>query len=255
MVRRTEVSRFAVVLLAALAVGCGDDDGSSDTDDGTTGSTTDVETTLPITISTSAAETSVSATGTTTDTTTTDTTTGDATTSDSDTDDSNSGTSDSDSDTDSTTGGSALEVGYCKLKSPASIGVQGPPVGVDDTTVVYTRFYVETVTDQSTGIDEDARIAVQVGYGADGSDPAADWTWTDATPNAGWDGSNPTDPDFGDENNDEYQADLSFDAAGVYDYASRVSGDGGNTWTYCDLDGSTEGGYTAAMAGDADIGN
>jgi hypothetical protein len=237
-----------------MALGCGDD-GSGDastTGDSTTAATVN-ETTLPITISDTSAETSVSASNTATETETNGTTT-DGTATDGTTTDGTSTGSTSDDATTGSTGDEALEVEWCILQYPPTIPVPDAedPVGPGEDTEVYTRFFVETVTDQTDLNDEDDRIVVEVGYGADGSDPSAGtWTWTAAVPNPGWDGSEA--PEFGSENNDEYWADLSFDAAGVYDYASRVSADGGRTWVYCDLDGLTEGGYTAEQAGDATI--
>jgi hypothetical protein len=59
---------------------------------------------------------------------------------------------------------------------------------------------------------------------------------------------------FGNENNDEYQYDLSFASDGTYDYAARFSADAGRTWVYCDLDDSETGGYSADQAGNAVIG-
>ena len=77
------------------------------------------------------------------------------------------------------------------------------------------------------------------------------WTWLAGEPNPGWDGSMAG--GFGQENNDEYQADLSFPSEGVFDYAARFSADGGKTWTYCDLDDSQTGADPPDQAGDATI--
>src|SRR5690606_30543229 len=108
---------------------------------------------------------------------------------------------------------------------------------------IYGRVYAAGLTDQTNGNDVAPNLLAQVGYGADGSDPASGWTWVDAMPNPGWDGSEP--------NNDEYQATLVAPAAGTHDYAYRFSGDGGATWVYCDggAAGSSDG-YDAANAGD-----
>ncbi len=120
-------------------------------------------------------------------------------------------------------------------------------------TTTYARVYVEGLTDQTEFNDIDAALVSEFGYGDDGSDPAvAAWTWVAGTPNPGWDGSMAK-GGLGQENNDEYQGDLSFPAAGNYDYAARFSADGGNTWTYCDLDDSKTGGYSPAQAGAATI--
>jgi hypothetical protein len=142
----------------------------------------------------------------------------------------------------------AYEVGWCILQFPATIEET-----VDAGTMVYARVYVEGITDATQFVDEDALLVSEFGYGEDGSDPAVDaWTWFAGDPNPGWDGSMAK--GGGDQtNNDEYLVDLSFPAAGVYDYAARFSADGGTTWTYCDLDDSVNGGYTADQAGSATI--
>jgi hypothetical protein len=50
---------------------------------------------------------------------------------------------------------------------------------------------------------------------------------------------------------DEYSGVFNIPAAAgsPYDFAVRFSGDGGQTWTYCDTNGSANGGYVAADAG------
>ena len=147
---------------------------------------------------------------------------------------------------DDTTTGVTMEwdVEWCNLQFPATI--EGTTATV---TTVYSRVYVEGLTDLTPTNNPDAQLVVEFGYGDDASDPAAGgWSWVIGTPNGGWDGSA-----VGAPNNDEYQGDLQFPAAGTYDYAARVSGDGGDTWVYCDLDGLVEGGYTSDQAGSATI--
>lgn len=239
-------SGVRALALCSLVGGCGDDGSASSTgDNGSTGNTTVDETTLPITVSATAADTTVSASNTDGETSSSSTTDDSTTTATPTTGDETSTSSTTD---DSTTGGiDPVTVEWCILQSPAMI-METAGVG----TMVYTRFYIETVTDQTQFNDPDDRVVVEIGYGADGSMPPTDWTWTAAMPNPGWDGTMAV-GGFGNENNDEYQADLSFAAAGTYDYASRISGDGGSTWVYCDLDDLQTGGYTPAMAGDAVI--
>jgi hypothetical protein len=146
---------------------------------------------------------------------------------------------------DTTTGDPMVwDVQWCNLQFPATIA--GSPATV---TTAYSRVYVEGLTDLTPMNNPDDQLVVEFGYGDDESDPdAGGWTWVAGVPNGGWDGST-----VGAPNNDEYQADLQFPAAGTYDYAARVSGDGGGTWVYCDLDGLVEGGYTSDQAGSATI--
>jgi hypothetical protein len=241
--------------LSLMLVACGDDGSTGQTsDNGSTSSTTVSETTIPVTVSDTAAETSVSASNTTDGSSTTDSTTDSTTTSTTTDTDTGNGTSTGDG----TTGGlDPVTVEWCILQYPPTIPVpmSMDPVAPNEATTVYTRFYIPTVTDQTVFNDTDSRVVVEAGYGADGSDPAmANWDWSSMMPNPGWDGSMAM-GGFGNENNDEYQGDLSFSAAGTYDYATRISGDGGETWVYCDLDGLAVGGYTSDQAGDATITN
>lgn len=136
------------------------------------------------------------------------------------------------------------DVEWCNLQFPPTI--EGSTATV---TPAYARVYVEGLTDQTPGNDADPQLQVEFGYGADNSDPAAgDWTWVTGAGNFGWNGSDAGQPD-----NDEYQADLQFGASGTFDYAARVSGDGGESWVYCDLNGLVDGGYTSDQAGNAVI--
>lgn len=137
-----------------------------------------------------------------------------------------------------------VTIEWCRLQSPPTA-----TVAVDEAFTVYGRVYAPGVTDQSVNNDPHPLLVAEVGWGADGSDPAAGtWTWTPAIENPGWDGTV-----FGEPNNDEYQADLSIDMAGTWDYAIRFSGDGGGAWEYCDLNDLLTGGYTPDQAGDATV--
>ncbi|GMV38872.1 MAG: hypothetical protein AMXMBFR64_05880 [Myxococcales bacterium] len=136
-------------------------------------------------------------------------------------------------------------VDWCRLQWPLDAEVlAGTPV------TVYGRVYDEGVTDKTDGVDADPKLVGQVGYGPDGSDPAAGgWTWAAAAANPSWSAS-----EAGEPGNDEYQATFAAPAAGTYDHAFRFSLDGGTSWTYCDRaagpgsDGS-EDGYQIANAG------
>ncbi|QDG51382.1 hypothetical protein FIV42_11715 [Persicimonas caeni] len=123
--------------------------------------------------------------------------------------------------------------------------VQFPPTATlttGGTTIVYGQLYIAGYTDTQSTVFDSPSIVSQLGVGPDNSDPstATGWSWTDASPNTGFDFS---------QNNDEYQATLTAPAtAGNYDYAYRFSGDGGQTWTYCDSNGPGDG-YVPSDAG------
>ena len=73
-------------------------------------------------------------------------------------------------------------------------------------------------------------ILGQVGFGDVGADPSiseGDFLWFDASYNA----------DHTSDNNDEYSFSGVLPALGEASYAFRFSGDGGLSWSYCDLDG------------------
>ncbi|RMG12290.1 MAG: hypothetical protein D6729_16705 [Deltaproteobacteria bacterium] len=125
---------------------------------------------------------------------------------------------------------------WCNTQWPPSIdfGSTAGPV------TVYGQVYEPGLTD--SGGDPSALVA-ELGYGPDGSDPAADpgvWTWTPGAYNASCSCGN----------NYEYMADLSIASSGRYDYAWRFSLDGGAHYVYCDTTGLADG-YDPADAGDA----
>jgi hypothetical protein len=133
-------------------------------------------------------------------------------------------------------------IDFCRLQFPLDVVAT---TGTD--LVVYGRLYIAGLTDQSPFNEPAAAVDAWVGYGPDGSDPAVDpgWTWIPATPNPGWNGD-----DFGEPNNDEYQATMVVPAPGTYDLAYRFSGDSGGTFTVCDGDpGGSTTGYSPADAG------
>lgn len=169
---------------------------------------------------------------------------------DSSTGDPDPGTTTDEPGTTSETGTSGTyDIGWCLLQFPPSVNVE-----VDEVWTVYVRVFAAGLTDQTGVTDPDPNLVVELGYGLDGSDPSigvgAPWTYVPATPNVGY---GPGAPDYS-AANDEYQGDLSIGMAGIYDYAPRISGDGGMTWVWCDVDGLTEGGYTPDQAGSAEVG-
>lgn len=134
-------------------------------------------------------------------------------------------------------------IDFCRLQAPLTID-DDSGTGVD----VYGRVFIAGQTDLSGVNDPSPNIVAYVGYGPDGSDPSvsAMWIWTLGTPNAGY---GPASPAY-EANNDEYVATMTLPAAGTYDFAYRFSGDGGDTFTYCDGgDPGSSDGYAAADAG------
>lgn len=144
-----------------------------------------------------------------------------------------------------------VPVDYAHVQYPCS----GSIARTTGTLDVYAWIYQPGVTDAS---GRGAGITAEVGVGDDGTDPETDasWSWTSASYN--------TDkPAYGDSagdpepyNNDEYVGTLSAPSTtGSFDFAYRVSTDGGLSWTYVDLGGTTCGGdgtidgYDAANAG------
>lgn len=87
---------------------------------------------------------------------------------------------------------------------------------------IYGQIWVNGVTNAA---GQAAGIRAQVGFGMDGTQPDAAWTWEEMSFNA----------DAG--NNDEYAGSLLPDAIGSFDYATRYSSDGGATWFLADLNG------------------
>ena len=100
---------------------------------------------------------------------------------------------------------------------------------------VYGQVFIDGVTNAAGAT---AGLTAQLGYGPDGSDPAAGagWNWIDASFNT----------DAG--NNDEFKASLLPEQIGTFDYAYRYSTTHGRDWVYADLDGIGNG-YTPAQAG------
>ncbi|MCR9163314.1 MAG: lamin tail domain-containing protein [Nannocystaceae bacterium] len=133
-------------------------------------------------------------------------------------------------------------VDFCRLQFPNVINEDAGA-----TLPVYGRVFEAGITDVSAGNDPAPGFGGQLGYGPDGTDPAVDggWTWIDAVPNPGWDGTAAGEP-----NNDEYQVDFTVPAPGEYDYAFRFTADDGLSYLYCDgLDAGSSDGYQIENAG------
>lgn len=141
-------------------------------------------------------------------------------------------------------------VTWCRLQHPPEINA----VQQGESVQVFGRAYIPGVTTATVFNDQWGALVSQAGSGPVATppgDPA--WTWVDATPNPGYDGS-----EWGalESNNDEHVAELVVPpvSGSPYEYAFRFSGDNGATWLYCDLgrgggrDGS-EDGYSSEDAG------
>jgi hypothetical protein len=106
----------------------------------------------------------------------------------------------------------------------------------DRTDDAYGQVWIDGVTSQPGAT---RGLRAQLGFGPDGSTPAADptaWEWVEASFNG----------DAG--NNDEFVASLLPDATGSFDYAYRYTVTDGRDWEYADLDGIGNG-YSASQAG------
>lgn len=136
---------------------------------------------------------------------------------------------------------SAVEVGWCNLQHPAHAGtVAGVP-----TEPVYGRVHVAGCTDGDLRCHG---LTVQLGHGDPATDPSASpdgFTWVEAAYNAG----------HVSDDDDEYQARIVPEEDGTYAYVYRVSGDGGETWMYCDADGNdgTAGGFSTGTMGELTV--
>jgi len=135
-----------------------------------------------------------------------------------------------------------VSVDWCVLKYPEST-TTAPNAPSEP---IYGQVYVEGCTE--TAGSPCGSVTAQVGHGPAGADPSLDpslFSWTDAEYNSAFA------PEDGSEeaNNDEYMAQITEDEEGTYKYAYRMSGDGGATWTYCDLDPGSEDGFSPSMMG------
>ncbi|MCK6507568.1 hypothetical protein L6R53_30075 [Myxococcota bacterium] len=137
-------------------------------------------------------------------------------------------------------GGTGEAVDYCHLQWPCEL--TGAAGATSET--VYLWVYEESVTE---GVGAGSGLSVQVGVGADGSDPSGGtWDWSVAAWSSDKDGLTP-----GDLANDEYAGSFALPStAGRYDYAGRVSADGGRSWLYCDLAEADANGCGGAGSGD-----
>jgi len=97
---------------------------------------------------------------------------------------------------------------------------------------IYGQIWIDGVTSQPGPTEG---LLAQVGFGPDGATPDNSWTWVDMAFNT----------DVG--NNDEYVGNLLPDQLGLYDYVTRYSSDGGNSWFYADLSGPSMNGNPGSL--------
>lgn len=125
-------------------------------------------------------------------------------------------------------------INWCNTQFPASISAEEGSVAT-----VYGRVYIAGLTDTTVnGLDENPNVIMQFGYGANGSDATTWDTWETATANVGV------------NNDDEYEYDVILppSSGSPYDYQYRVTGNGGLTWSYCDVNGYDPGNGAPASA-------
>ncbi len=123
-------------------------------------------------------------------------------------------------------------VEWCRLVSlsPTQLVVN------TEQTTASVQFFAAGLTDRTTGVDSDANLKVEIGYGTPLSTPSDDWHWVSATPTASW--SHASD--------DAYQAQFSVSETGSYAVAARISLDNGQTFSLCDQ--NTTPGYQVSDA-------
>ncbi len=96
------------------------------------------------------------------------------------------------------------------------------------------------ITDDSTGVDLDSAMTVQVGGGPAGTLPdGAGWVWAPTLAAPGWSHEGGF---------DAYDGSVAVDSAGPVDLAGRVTLDGGGTWTHCDRAPGSLDGFASAQA-------
>lgn len=130
----------------------------------------------------------------------------------------------------------------CRLQAPTTISSGVPNSNVS----ISARVQSVGLSDLTTGTDANAALTLEIGWGADGTDPSTGWTWYAMAADGTWDDS----PEAG---FDQYVGDLTLPATGLFnfDYAVRISADAGLNYVFCDTtDGDVT--YTAADAGQGD---
>ena len=109
----------------------------------------------------------------------------------------------------------AYRIDWANLQWPAAIS--HTISAVTRTETIYGQIWIAGFTNQPGATPG---LLAQVGFGSVGSIPDDSWTWETMSFNKD------------DVNNDEYMGSLLPDKLGTFCYATRYSGDGGNTWFY-----------------------
>jgi hypothetical protein len=132
----------------------------------------------------------------------------------------------------------------CRVQSPVTL-LDTPP---STTRTVVGRFTSVGLTDRTSGNDPSSLVRFQFGFGDDLTSPSNDlsWQWSDAEYDAAW---GPAAPGF-EAGFDQFVHDFTLPVVGgPWDGAFRVSVDGGDTWTFCDLDKRGTGGADGSVDG------
>jgi len=127
----------------------------------------------------------------------------------------------------------ARTIDWCNLQYPPNTSAAPD----SDTEVIFGRVYVSGCSD---GADRCHGLLAELGYGQPGVDPSSapqDYLWFPASYNGG----------HADDDNDEYEGVLHPMGTGTFSYAYRFSGDGGASWSLCDLTGSADGFSTSNL--------
>lgn len=122
-----------------------------------------------------------------------------------------------------------VQIDSCALQFPPSMVIPTGAVTYD----IFGRVRAAGVTDVG---DAPVNLTAELGYGL-ATTPEANWTWSAATFNLDVNGT------------DEFRGSFTAPAPGSYRYAYRFRYGTSGPYTYCDLDGSTTGGFTVAQAG------
>ena len=131
-------------------------------------------------------------------------------------------------------------VDWCNTQHPEMVTVETGKT----TPEIFGRVFSEKCTEET---DQCPAIEGEFGWGDPTKDPSANpsaYNWTSATYNP---------RHMSGDNNDEYKATVTPMNEGSYAYLYRFSDDGGNSWTYCDLNGLDKGGFTTDQMGTLEV--